>query len=318
MSSKLTTLEKYTFILKEFNKRLDRTLDAYDQHLQDALGLGYRQIERILDELAIEYSNIEKIKIGRKKAFKLIKPIDILEEALNEQTDIGWLFSMVHEADPETFKKLENYTDKNKSIYKFVNTPFEDLSTLEEKDTFKKLRRAVENREYIKLKFSYSDEIYDNLKCLKLIFIDNNWYIAYVNPEDILRLGRISFIQKVDYASKIESFQLSKVEKHISFLEHDLQNSMTLYNVKPKKAILKATNKISIYFEKDMKKFFLTQKFIEKTKDESIIFSIEYTQELEILPFIQKWIPDLIILEPQELKDNYLTKIKSIFDNYSN
>lgn len=48
MSSKLTTLEKYTYVLKEFNKRLDRTLDAYDEHLQDALGLGYRQVERIL------------------------------------------------------------------------------------------------------------------------------------------------------------------------------------------------------------------------------------------------------------------------------
>jgi hypothetical protein len=51
-----------------------------------------------------------------------------------------------------------------------------------------------------------------------------------------------------------------------------------------------------------MKKFMSSQKFFEKVDDE-VVFTLEYTQELEILPFIKRWLPDLIILEPKELKD---------------
>ena len=59
-----------------------------------------------------------------------------------------------------------------------------------------------------------------------------------------------------------------------------------------------------------MKKFFRSQKFISETKDNGVLFSVEYTQDLEILPFIQKWLPDLEILEPQSLKDSYKIKLK--------
>ncbi len=316
MSSKLTTLQKYNFVLEAFHEKPNRTLDSYDEYLQEGLGLGQRQVERILKDLALEYYHIEEIKMGKRKAFKLIKPIDLLEEALDSKTDIGWLFSMVHEADPETFKQLEYYTDKKNSLYKFINTPFEDLSTIEEKDIFKKLKRAVKNREYVKIKFIYSNEVLNNLRCLKLIFIDNNWYISFITEQDKLRLGRISFIESVGYTKKEESFQPSKVKKHIDFIDNHLQNSMTLFEKKPTKATIKANKNISKYFEKNMKKFFPSQKFKKKLNDGSIIFTVNYTQSLEILPFIQKWLPDLIILEPQELKEKYLQKLQQTIQNH--
>ena len=51
---KETKLQRTLFILDEFHKRQDNTLDAYDQ--------------RLLDEIANELDSIELIKIGRKKA----------------------------------------------------------------------------------------------------------------------------------------------------------------------------------------------------------------------------------------------------------
>ena len=51
-----------------------------------------------------------------------------------------------------------------------------------------------------------------------------------------------------------------------------------------------------------MKKFFPSQKFISEDEN-GVIFSINYTQSLEILPFIKRWLPSMEILEPQELKD---------------
>ena len=125
--------------------------------------------------------------------------------------------------------------------------------------------------------------------------------------------GRLSFIRTIT-KDRFNStkFQLAPLKKYFDFLENDLQNAMTFYG-KPKRVVkLKATGFIAQYFEKDMKKFFKSQIFKEKLDDNSVLFSIDYTNNLEILPFIQKWIPDIIILEPKELQDSYIKKLEII------
>lgn len=306
--AQLSTFEKYIFILEEFEKRQNKQLDAYDEQLQKTLKLDSKQINRLLVEISNKFDNIVKQKNGRRNLYKFIKPIDLFSETFKNSHDLGWLFHMAHDADPEIFKELEAYTNTNKHIYKFKNTPFEDVETLESKEIFKKLRLAVEAREYRKIKFIFDDNIYDNLKCLKLIFMDSNWYLAFVDNEEKLRFGRISFIESVDYAAKANSFQLATVQKQANFLER-VQNSMTLFGEEKKTATIKAMPQIARYFEKDMKIFLSSQKFLTKQEDGSILFTLEYTQPLEILPFIQRWLPDLIIVEPLELKDEYTKKL---------
>ena len=313
----ISTLKKYKIILEEFNSKLDKKLTGYDDVLKDRLELSPKQIDRLLQELSDEFDNIVLLVGTKKKTYHLVKPIDIFVEAFDNSDEIGWLFNMAHDGDPEVFKELEQFTSQSKHIYKFKNTPFEDVNTLEQKDIFKKLKRAVENREYIKLKNVFSDEVYDNLKALKLLFIDNNWYLAFVDNDEKLRLARVSFVEKVDYATKINSYQLSSVQNQINFLDHDLQSAMTLYGVEPKTATLKATGFIARYFDNGMKKFLSTQKFKEKLSDGSILFTVDYTQYIEILPLIQSWMPNIIILEPQDLKDEYIKKLQESIQNIS-
>ena len=314
--TEISTLKKYKIILEEFEKREEGILTGYDEVLKERLKLSTKQIDRLIKELSTEFDNIVELERTRKKTYKLIKPIDLFVEAFDKSEEIGWFFSMAHDADPEIFKELEQFTNENKNIYKFQNSPFEDLATLEEKDIFRKLKRAVKNREYIKLKYKYNNEIIDNLKCLKLLFLDNNWYLAFIDNKSILKLARISFIQKVDYASKIESYQLSSVKEQITFLNTKLQNAMTLYGVKVKKAKLKALPHIARYFEKDMKKFLSTQKFLENDTDGNVLFTVDYTQSIEVLPFIESWMPYMIILEPKELKDEYIKRLNITLINH--
>lgn len=312
----LPTLKKYKIIIEEFEKRQDKCLTGYDEILRNKLGLSPKQIDRLIKELSFEFDNIVEVENTRKKTYKLIKSIDLFVEAFDKSEEIGWLFNMANDADPDIFKELENYTNENKSIYKFQNTPFEDLKTLEQKKIFQMLKRAVKNREYIKIKYQNIEKEFDNLKCLKLIFIDNNWYVSIVDNDNKLRLVRISFIENITYASKSESYQLSSVRNELDFIDNRLQNSMSLYNTDVKTAELKALPSISRYFEKDMKKFFTTQKFKKKLEDKSIEFTIDYTQPMEILPFIQRWMPDIIILQPQELKDFYSKKLEDAINYY--
>lgn len=314
--SQSSTFKKCLFLLEEFEKRADKTLDAYDDYLQKSLSLKTKQLGRVLDELSEHFDSIVCEKIGKKKTYKLIKPIDLFSETFKNSHEIGWLFHMAHDADPEIFKELEHFTNQNPHIYKFKNTPFEDIDSLEAKEVFKRLRLAVEAREYRRIKFMFNEKPYDNLKCLKLIFMDNNWYIAFVDEEEKLRFGRVSFIEEVQYASKYNAFQPSSVAKHFEFLD-TVQNSMTLYGIEKKTAIIKATPDIAKYFKEGMKIFLSSQKFLKKEEDGSVLFTLEYTQPLEILPFIQRWLPDLIILEPQELRDEYAKKLTKALTNHS-
>jgi len=52
-----------------------------------------------------------------------------------------------------------------------------------------------------------------------------------------------------------------------------------------------------------MKRHLKSQTFIKKNSDGSVEFSLEYTQPIEVLPLIKKWLPDLKILSPQSLED---------------
>ena len=312
---KETKLQRILFILEELHNRPDSILDSYDEALQNEFALSPKQIGRLLEEVANELDNVEVVKLGRKKAYRLIKPLDLFIETFEHSNEISWLFNMAHDADPEIFKELEEYTNTNKHVYQFKNTPFEDTKTLEAKETFKRLKTAVEHREYRKIKFKGIDKAQDNLKCLKLIFMDSNWYIAYVNVEDELRFGRISFIKKVEYATNIGSYQPSSVVEQMKFLEN-IQNSMTLYGKSKKIAKIKAKPFIAKYFDEGMKPFLSSQKFQQKLDDGSIIFTVEYTQPMEILPLIQGWLPNLIILEPKELKDKYIERLNSAINNH--
>ena len=313
-NSKLQTI---LFILGEFHKRKDGVLDSYDAYLLEELDVSTKQLGRWLGTIAEDVQDIVEIKVGKRKAYKLLKPIDLFIKTFQDSDDIGWFFNMAHDADPEIFHELEKYTNEHKDIYKFKNTPFEDVSSFEAKQTFKILKRAVQAREYVKIKFSYEEQEHDNLKCLKLIFMDNNWYIAYVDTEDVLKFGRISFIEKASYATKTTSYQKSSVEKHLHFIDKKLQNSMTLYAEEVKIAKIKATKNISRYFEKDMKIFLSSQSYKETLEDGSVLFTLTYTQELEILPFIQRWMPDLIIQEPFELREAYIKKLQTALKNHT-
>ena len=309
--SDITTIRKYNIILEEFSLSQDKTLTAYDEALTSRLPQDTKQLGRLLSDLELEFDAIIKLQGKKRNTYKLIKPIDLFVETFEHTDNIDWFFHMAHDADPEIFKALEGYTNKNKHIYKFLNKPFEDIEELKSNGILKKLEVAVKLGEYRKIKFSGLDAI-DNLRCLKLLFIDNNWYVATSGEDENVYLSRVSFIEEVSYATNISKFQKSSVKKQMKFINQDIQNSLTRYDLPIKTATIKVTSDKAKYFNKGMKKFLSSQKFKEKMEDGSIIFTLEYTQPLEILPFIQRWLPHLVILGPQELKEEYINNLNLI------
>ena len=291
-----------------------KEISPYDKAITDEFGCDKKTIERYLKEIESLYSHIVTIKRSRKNVWKLITVSTIFEEFIKNSEDISQLFLMAQEFDPYIFKELEKGTlskiaKNDENVFLFKNSIMEDMKEEQTKEVFKNLKRAIKNYEYRDMVYYYkASKEYKNIKCLKLMFMDNNWYLVFINDKNGLEFARLSFIESVSYASK-NSYQKREIEPYVAFLKR-VQNAMTLYGVTPKVATIKATPAIAKYFEPHMKKFLPSQKFQKKLDDGSIIFTIEYTQELEVLPFVQKWLPDLIVLEPQELQDAFKKKLQ--------
>ena len=317
-------LNKKTTALFKLMERflIQKEISAYDEAILDEFGCDKKTLERYLKEIEALYDHIVTIKRGKQNVWKLISVSDIFQAFINNSEDISQLFIMAHKFDPYIFKELErgtlsNISKNDENVFLFKNSMMEEVQGEQSKEIFKKLKVAIRRYEYRDILYNYNEQVtYSDVKCLKLIFMDNNWYLAFIDEEKKLRFARLSFITEIKYSTK-NSYQKNDIEPYLAFLTN-VQNAMTLYGVKPKIATIKATKNIAKYFEKDMKRFLSSQKFLEKCDDGSILFTIEYTQELEVLPFIQKWLPDLIILEPQELKNVYIHKLQSTLQNHLN
>jgi len=135
---KLTKTKKYNILIDEFKKRDSRTLDTSDEILKERLGNpSTRTVQRLVEEFMLEYQSVVEVTGTKKKTYKLINPIDLITESFEHFEDIGWLFNMAHDADPEIFKELEHFTNPQKHIYKFCNSLFEDVNSLEKRSHLK-------------------------------------------------------------------------------------------------------------------------------------------------------------------------------------
>ena len=300
-----------------------KEITSYDRDIIKKFGCSTKTLERYLKEIENLYPHIITIKKQKKRVWKLVRVSDIFEEFINNSYDLINLFDLAKNFDPEIFMELEKGTfskiaTNDKSIFLFKNFIMEEIRDKKRKKLFQDLKIAVKNREYRDIIYTYNGtKRLENQICLKLLFINNNWYLVVINEaKGRLEFKRLSFIDRVEYSKKKIGYR-GDVREYLKFLEKDIQNAMSLYGVKSKIATIKANPNIAKYFKEGMKKILPSQKFKSQEQDGAVIFTLKYTQELEILPFIQKWLPDLIILEPQELKEAYIKKLQEALKNHS-
>lgn len=320
MPKEINEKTKQMFDIIKFMYKKRDFVSAYDEEILNITQKSVKRTGDLLEEIASYFGqSIEKKIINRRYYYKLLQSEDIIFKILVISEDISWIINdVLSNADKNIIKKLDDDTKlrvekiakDDENIFLFKNSIMETLSNIE---NFSKLKFAIKEREYRNI--DYFDGFYEDIRPLKLVFMDNNWYLAGICPSEKLSFFRLSFINEVKYSNK-NNFSTKELNKYLKFLKDHLQNSLTLFGEEKKEAIIKASPKVSKYFDKDMKKFLSSQKFIRKNSDESIEFSLEYTQSLEILPFIKRWLPDLEILSPIELKNELKEDLKKAMEMY--
>lgn len=310
-----------------------RELYAQDATLTEELGVDERTLRRYLEEIEDNYTDLivcdkqNKIIGGRKvTVYRTIDPTKDIADILtffinNDAQGMGWLMQLIHTNDPTILKgfdddqkrSLQRQAKKDRDVVLFRTNPLENLMDSETDKRLRDLKNAVKNHEYRTFEYTYNQhtETLEDLKCLKLIFMKNNWYLATENEEKEYRMLRVAFIDKIGYSKKI-SYQKSVLDRYDDFFA-TMQNPMSRPFVPKKTAILKAHGRIAVYFKESMKKFLESQTFIRE-EEGAVVFSVEYTQPLEVLPFIKEWLPDMEILEPRELREMLLEELKNYIE----
>ena len=307
-------------------------LYVQDRYLQDELGVTERTLRRALEDLYGLYGDY--IHISREKrefsdrktnVYKLLNSDKAIARGLKyflqHNDDLSWLLQILHEKNPKVLRSLSEdlkeelaqNLKEDENIFLFKSDPFESLDDTHSKKIFASLKNAVKNHEYRDI-VNRRDKrvVYKNAKCLKIIYSESNWYIAIEDDTGHFRLLRIAFLESVSYAKK-ERYDPSRVQKYNAYFS-SFQNALTREGVKTTTARIKATPNIAIYFDEGMKPFLSSQKFLAKNSDGSIEFSLEYTHPMEILVFIKRWMPDLVVLEPKELIETYKADLHKMLE----
>jgi len=320
-------------LIFELMERLVEGREFYvqDRYLQEELGVNERTLRRALDDLYALYGDYihvvrEKKEFSDRKTsvYKLLRSEKEVAKGLRyfleHNDDLSWLLQVLHEKNPKVLRSLsddmkrelaENLKE-DEDIFLFKSSPFESLESSGLKKIFNSLKNAVKHHEYRDITNSRGIT-YKNAKCLKIIYSENNWYVAIEDADKRFRLLRIAFLSRVHYAEEKERYDPATVRKYDAYFS-TFQNALTRQGKKSMTATLRALPKIAVYFEPDMKPFLSTQKFVAKNSDGSIDFTLEYTHPMEILVFIRRWLPDLVVLAPQSLVDTYKKELRIMLD----
>jgi len=292
-----------------------KILHANDENLAKELGYSTKTLGRHLDDLSTLYPNIITVKKGRSKSYEFVDISYVFEKIITTRDDLYWFFDLIERWDSSIFKDM-NYkvSHKEKDVIFIKNSPFEALEEQKQKEIFSLLKSAIISKRYIDIYYVYDEpRVHKQAIPLKLIFMERNWYVAIIDAKTGFRFLRVFFIQEIknqsnhSYIYDVSKEQLSKYEAFLKVF----QNPMSLYGKPTQTATLKASPQISKYFKAHMKSHFVSEKFIEELSDGSIIFSIDYSQPIEILPFIKKWLPDMKILSPQSLEDTLRRELEA-------
>ncbi len=273
-----------------------------------------RLIQQDIKMLKERYPN--KVYSPKKGSYKLVNLPDFLDKLSNNDAgDLTELFEFIalfdakmlklfEQSEPSLVKKLRK---EIRSIYHIKDDPIEQIHN---KEIWTKLKKAVKDKRYISIAYEKDRlKAYNEIKPIKIVFARNNWYLAAMNFDEAhefeFTFFRISHIVAVTFGSKT-------FHEDISALNH-LKNLQTLfehYKTEQYTVTLLAKERAAPYFKS--KKYLKSQQLVKENEDGSLVISFRINNTMEILPIIKRWLPDLVVLEPSELKD----KIHAIIEQY--
>ena len=170
-------------------------------------------------------------------------------------------------------------------------------SSIEKIDNFKneiiQIKNAVETKSIIKCFYNDKNrEIYP----LKILNLEGFWYlIIYEANDNKIKTFHLNTIKNIEVLNTHFSFDEEKI--------NSFDNAISAYYKPNNPQIL-----IQLFIDKEVSRYFLrkplnkSQRVLKTYDDESVDLELTITDYMEIIPTIQRYIPHIGVIEPDELK----------------
>lgn len=203
---------------------------------------------------------------------------------------------------------LESEIKKSKDCYEFISKPFE--SKKGDEKLLKDLESSIHFKRYINVVYKFiNGEVTYKLKPYKIVFLNENFYLACENPDErykftILRLVQIKSIELL----KEQFHQNPEISDFIKSIQTPFPYYQTEFRKHLKNIVIKVDKEKVKYFK--LKKYLSSQVIEEELDDGSILVSYKVTQEREVEEIVKKWIPYVKVVEPLSLKNKIEKELK--------
>ncbi|OCL95824.1 WYL domain-containing protein [Aliarcobacter thereius] len=287
-------LEGKKISLKVFSSKYDLSIRTAQRYIEDIIEIFEENLIKDSEYYSFISNSILETNIlnfNKKELENFVDLYSLLDFDFSRNLD---------EKDKTILQKMEK---KYSQVYMIKQNPFEQFT--QKKDLLFDIKDAIKNRRYTKIEYTSDKKyIYEQAKILKIVFAEGNFYLAILTNEDInngFKFLRLSFLDKIILYPN--SFK--KDYEAEDFLKN-FQTLFSNYKKEPFEVVLKVDNKIKRFFIN--KKFLSSQKIVENKED--LILSFKVTNSMEILPLVKKWLPNIKIISPKNLKDQLENELR--------
>lgn len=217
-------------------------------------------------------------------------------------------FDFVNKFDENSSKFLEKLQKSYSLVYMIKQPAFENIFS--KKDLIHDIKIAIKNRRYVNIRY-FSDEefIFEEVKILKIVYTEGNFYLATLTNDEVnngFKFLRLNFITQLELLKN--SFQRI-IESEI-FLKN-FQTIFSNYKTESYEVILEVDVSIKRFFKQ--KKFLSSQTILKE--EDNLFVSYKVTNDMEILPLIRKWLPNIKIISPESSKNNFIEELTKYIKN---
>lgn len=170
-------------------------------------------------------------------------------------------------------------------------------SSVEKIDNFRdeiiQIKNAIETKHIITCSYNNKNRTVYPLKILNL---EGYWYLIVYEPkDDLVKTFHLYSVKNIEHTDEIYTFSQDIIDS--------FDNAITAY-FKPNNEPIR----VELYIDKEVSRFFerkplnKSQHVIRKLPDKSLELEVYVTDLMEIIPTIQRFIPYVAVVEPEELK----------------
>lgn len=156
------------------------------------------------------------------------------------------------------------------------------------------IKNAIETKQVITCKYNKKDrEVFP----LKILNLEGYWYLIVYEPTtELLKTFHLNSIKEIVHQDEKYRFDEEKIKS--------FDNAITAYYKPENEPIL-----VQLFIDAEISKYFQrkplnkTQRILQEYSDGSIDIEVVITNFMEIIPTIQRYIPFIGVIEPEELKN---------------